>query len=127
MIREHRLTRCFWGLKRFWRAVTDLIFPKFEKTHAETGFDRECVSSNPLAPATHSSVLPGFPRDPGMGRKSRLFAHSLWSPDSRFAELAAEIPESLRPFLQIFPFWGDYRRRRVRSGLPPDEGSRFRR
>jgi len=60
-----------------------------------------------------------------MGRKSRLFAHSLWSPDSRFTELEAEIAESLRPFPRIFPFWGDYRRRRVRSGLPPDPGTRF--
>ena len=60
-----------------------------------------------------------------MGRKSRLFAHSLWSPDSRFAELEGEMAESLRPFTQIFPFCGDYRRRRVRSGLPPDLGTRF--
>jgi hypothetical protein len=28
--------------------------PKFEETHAETGFDRECASSNPLTPASHS-------------------------------------------------------------------------
>lgn len=54
-----------------------------------------------------------------MRRKSRLFAHSLWSPDSRFAELEAGIVESLRAFPRIFPFRGDYRRRRVRSGLPP--------
>jgi len=41
----------------------------------------------------------------------------------RFAELEAEIAENLRPFSRIFPFWGDYRRRRVRSGLPPEDGS----
>jgi hypothetical protein len=28
--------------------------PKFEDLHAETGFDRECVSSNPLTPASQS-------------------------------------------------------------------------
>ncbi len=28
--------------------------------------------------------------------------------------------------IMIFPFWGDYRRRQVRSGLPPEGGSRFR-
>jgi hypothetical protein len=28
--------------------------PKFEETHAETGFDRECASSNPLTPANQS-------------------------------------------------------------------------
>ena len=58
-----------------------------------------------------------------MRRKSRLFAHSLWSPDSRLAELEAEIGENLRQFPQIFPFWGDYRRRRVRAGLPPEARS----
>jgi hypothetical protein len=57
-----------------------------------------------------------------MGRKSRLFAHSISSLDSRFAELGVEIGESLRPCPRIFPFWGDYRRRRVRSGLPPEVG-----
>src|SRR5258705_13635007 len=59
-----------------------------------------------------------------MGRKSRLFAHSLSSLDSRFAEVETEIAESLRPSPQIFPFWGDYGRRRVRSRLPPG-GIRF--
>jgi hypothetical protein len=58
-----------------------------------------------------------------MGRKSRLFVHSLASLGSGFAELEAQIAESLRSFPQIFPFWGDYRRRRVRSGLPPEAGS----
>ena len=58
--------------------------------------------------------------DARMGRKSRLFAHSISSPDSRLADLEAEIAESLRPCPQIFPFWGDYRRRLVRSRLPPD-------
>lgn len=76
--------------------------------------------SIPPAPATHSSVLPGFPRDPGKGRKSVLFTHCLRSPGSRYAEVEPEIPESLRPFARIFPFCGDYRRRQVRSGLPPD-------
>jgi|GEM_PF-6799790 len=28
--------------------------PKFEETHAETQFDRECASSNPLTPARQS-------------------------------------------------------------------------
>ena len=58
-----------------------------------------------------------------MARKSLLFAHSLWSPDSHFAGLEAEIAESLRQFPQMFPFWGDDPRRRVRSGLPPDHGT----
>jgi len=54
-----------------------------------------------------------------MGRKSRLFAHLNLSPELRFAELKEEIGKSLRPHPQIFPFCGDYRRRRVRSGLVP--------
>jgi hypothetical protein len=37
-----------------------------------------------------------------------------------------QIDESLRPFPQIFPFWEDYRRKQVLSGLPPDHGTRFR-
>jgi hypothetical protein len=58
-----------------------------------------------------------------MGRKSRLLTYSLSSLDFRFAELEVEIAESLLPCPRIFPFCGDYRRRLVRSGLPPDEGS----
>ena len=34
-------------------------------------------------------------------RKSRLFAHSISSPDSRFAEIEGEIAESLRPSANI--------------------------
>jgi hypothetical protein len=36
-------------------------------------------------------VRPISPGDPGMRRKSRLFAHSISSPDSEFAELEVEI------------------------------------
>jgi hypothetical protein len=38
----------------------------------------------------------------------------------RFAELEVKIAESLRPRPQIFLFCGDYRRRLVRSRLPPE-------
>lgn len=55
--------------------------------------NRECGSSIPAWSATHSSVLPGFPRDRRMGRKSRLFTHSLWSPDSRSAALEGNSPK----------------------------------
>jgi len=48
-----------------------------------------------------------------MGRKSQLFTHSFSSLDSRFAEVEAEIAESLRPSPQIFPFWRDHGRRPV--------------
>jgi hypothetical protein len=60
-----------------------------------------------------------------MGRKSGLFAHSLSSLDSGFAEVKTEIGESLRPSPRIFPFWRDYGRRPVRSRLPPEGGDRF--
>ncbi len=43
-----------------------------------------------------------------MGPKSRLFAYSILSPDSRFAHLKVENAESLRLYPQIFPFGGDY-------------------
>jgi len=58
-----------------------------------------------------------------MGRKSRLFPHSISSLNAEFASLEVEITESLRPYPQIFPFCGDYRRRLVRSRLPPETGS----
>jgi hypothetical protein len=74
------------------------------------------------SPASHSRVQPSFPRDTRMGRKSRLLAHSLPSLDSRVAGPEVEITESLRPRPRIFPFWGDYRRRLVRSLLPPEVG-----
>src|SRR5437763_9625193 len=65
------------------------------------------------------SSWPGFQRELRMGRKSRLFMHSLSSLDSHSAELEVEMAESLRPYPRIFPFCGDYRRRLVRSRLPP--------
>jgi hypothetical protein len=58
-----------------------------------------------------------------MGRKSRLFAYSISSPDTRFARQEVEIAESLRPCPRIFPFCGDSRRRLVRSRLPPEPDS----
>jgi hypothetical protein len=107
------------GCKRGFRREIHLIFQRLK-------LNRECLSSIPPRAATHSGVRSGSRRDARMGRKSRLFAHSLSSLDSRFAGHEAEIAKSLRPFRRIFPFWGDFRRRRVRSGLPPDRGSPFR-
>jgi hypothetical protein len=80
----------------------------------------ETGAINTASPATHSHLWPGYLRDVRMGRKSRLFAHSLPSLGSRFPELEVKIPESLRPRPRIFPFCGDYRRRLVRSRLPPE-------
>ena len=39
-----------------------------------------------------------------MDRKSRLFAHSILSPDSWVADIEVEIDESLRSCPRIFPF-----------------------
>jgi hypothetical protein len=47
------------------------------------------------------------------GSEIRLFAHSLLSLDPRFAEVKAEMGESLRPSPRIFPFWRDYWQRPV--------------
>jgi hypothetical protein len=63
------------------------------------------------SPARHSRDRPALRNEAKMGRKSRHFAHSLPSPDSRLAEIEAEIPESLWPYPQIFAFCGDCRRR----------------
>ena len=99
------------------------VFSKYALKSLNNQADPPFGGSIPPAPATHSGVRPGSRRDARMGRKSRLFAHSLSSPDSRFAGHEAEIAKSLRPFPRIFPFWGDFRWRRVRSGLPPEDGS----
>ena len=84
---------------------------------------RIVIGSNPPAPANHCH-WPGFPKRPA-GRKSRLFTHSVWSPNSWLAEVEEEIAESLRAYPQTFPFCGDYWRRLVRSPLPPEGGIRF--
>ena len=77
--------------------------------------------SIPPAPARQSDVLLGFPRDRRIGRKSRLFADSMWSPGSRFAnddlwfrwcwcdaESSGTPPSVVRQFSQKFgptKFW----------------------
>src|SRR4051794_40632310 len=78
------------------------------------------LGSNPPAPARQSGVQSGSPGDAEMGRKSRLFAYSISSPNSEFADLEVKIAESLRPCPRKFPFCGDYRQRPVRSRLPPE-------
>ena len=98
-------------------------FSRFSRRARASDLYSPSSSSIPPAPATHSGVRPGSRRDARMGRKSRLFAHSLSSLDSRFAGREAGIAKSLRSFPRIFPFWGDFRWRRVRSGLPPEDGS----
>ena len=79
--------------------------------------------SIPPAPATHSGVRQSSRIDARIGPKSGLFARSPSSLNSRFGEPEGEFAESLRPYPQIFPFCGDYRRRPVRSSLPPDLGT----
>ena len=81
--------------------------------------------SIPPAPASHSCIRPGFPGDARMGRKSGLFAHLILSLETQIRKSGTEIDESLRPFLQIFPFRGEFRRRQVRSPLPPRRPQSF--
>ena len=64
--------------------------------------NRECGSSIPGWSATQFCVRPAS-QDARMGRKSRLFAHSVSSPNSRFADVEAEIAESLRPLSANIP------------------------
>lgn len=82
-------------------------FPVCREIAQETG------AITTASPANQSGVRPGSPRNARMGRKSRLFAHSIPSPGSQFAELKVEIAESLRPCPRIFPFCRDYWRRLV--------------
>src|SRR4051794_39742453 len=58
-----------------------------------------------------------------MAGKPGLFVHSVLSPDPRSGKVEGLIAESLRPQLQKLPFCGDYRRRLVRSPLPPDHST----
>jgi hypothetical protein len=43
-----------WILPRGSNWTLPANIPKFNEPHRETGFDRECVSSNPLTPANQS-------------------------------------------------------------------------
>ena len=86
-------------------------------------FCPETGAISTASPARQSCVQPGSRIDARIGRKSWLFANSPLSPDSRSCEVEGEITESLRPNPQKFPFCGDYRRRLVRSALPPEGGS----
>jgi len=58
-----------------------------------------------------------------MGKKSRVFAHLILSPNSRFADLEVEIAESLLPYPRTLGFaetvGGDW----FNCELPPDRGT----
>ena len=74
-------------------------------------------SSEVSQPFLRSARLP-YTRE--NGPEIPAFAHSISSPDSRFAGLPMEFAESLRSCRRVFPFCGDYRRRLARSRLPPE-------
>jgi hypothetical protein len=60
--RTNRRKRPLGGLFEFglnWRMPANV--PKFGGAHAETGFDRECVSSNHLSPASQSGTQRNHP------------------------------------------------------------------
>jgi hypothetical protein len=58
-----------------------------------------------------------------IGPEIPAFSRSTLSPDSCSPNLGPEIAESLRLCPRKFPFCRDFRRRPVRSGLPPESGS----
>ena len=68
--------------------------PKFEGTYAETGFDRECVSSNPLTPARQSRRRRNHPGNRQKGPQLAGFGDltkGLWPPE--FAKSRANLPK----------------------------------
>jgi hypothetical protein len=71
------------------------------------GCDHHCLASQAVK---RSARLPSNAR---MGRKSRLFAHSISSLDAQFADFEVEIAQKSPALSRIFPFRGDYRRRLV--------------
>jgi hypothetical protein len=75
-------------------------------------FESSEVSHPLLRLATACNLRLTGPEIPG-------FAHSTLSPDSRSLNLGGEIAKSLRPSPQKFPFCRDFRRRPVRTLLPP--------
>jgi len=95
----------------------------------------EMGSANPLGQARASAFEIAISRFdscrpsqsfPHSARKRRengagipAFAHSRASLNLRLVKFEGEIAESLRPRPRIFPFCEDYRRRLVRSRLPP--------
>jgi hypothetical protein len=79
-------------------------FPDSRESRMETG----AIST--ASPASHSSVRPDFP-SARMGRKARLFGHSVLSPGSQLANRGPSIAESLQPQPRKFPFCRDDRRR----------------
>jgi hypothetical protein len=80
--------------------------PKLTEGQIETGFDRECVSSNPLTPANQSGHSPTPPDQPRKARIWRAFVHLGKSLGGEIDPGRRQIPESLRPTVLIFPFSG---------------------
>jgi len=91
---------------------------RFRNRHIEVRF----LPPQPSSPASDPSLQPS-PHRPG---NPGFFRHSTWSPECRSPNFARKIAESLQPFPEKIPFCRDYRRRLVRSGLPPESGRRFR-
>jgi hypothetical protein len=97
------------GLHRFSTVLQNSNTSSWLWTSSEGGFHtslgrREHPISNlpsggsiPPAPARHCDVRSGSPRNARTGRKSRLFAHLISSPDSQFGDVEAGIAETLRP------------------------------
>src|ERR1700733_13321882 len=81
--------------------------PKFEETHAETGFDRECASPNPLTPARHSAFQRIFFFSSRKARQWRAFLIVESLQLRHFRTFSAKTPESLQPNSIKLPFSGD--------------------
>jgi len=75
-------------------------------------FRASCEGAHPPAPARQSGLRPGSTGNARIGRKCRLFARAISSPNSQIGNIRAPIGESLWPRLRIFPFCRDYRQRR---------------
>jgi hypothetical protein len=83
--------------------------PKFGETHPETGFDRECASSNPLTPASHSKVRET--RSPIMrkARQWRAFAPPRSVSTFRIGDLGGPNREKSPPEAANIPVFGRLR------------------
>jgi hypothetical protein len=100
-----RIRPRFGGLNRTLPANV----PKFDQPHPETGFDRECVSSNPLTPASQSRCRRCHPSKRRKARYWRAFAIRRRSLDPQIGELAGRFGKSLRPLYRGYSRFGETR------------------
>ena len=97
--------------------------PDFAMWAPETGFDRECVSSNPVTPANQSRLRTPGTRSHRKARQLGLIGQCKQSPSYQIGNEVGQFAESLHGFIELFPFFGVVDRRLFRSSNERPVGS----